>query len=155
MRRAAATAPARFSARGVHNPAAASHRAASHESDEPLRRRLRQAVLEVDLAAIHTIHGFCSRVLREHALESGFVFSAPELLGNDRDLRAELAAERDSLELAVRDRTKRMTVLANHLLSVQEDERARLARELLVSVREAVGDDVAVIAKLLPTPKQE
>ena len=44
--------------------------------------------------------------------------------------RAELAAERDSLELAVRDRTKRMTVLANHLLSVQEDERARLAREL-------------------------
>ncbi len=44
--------------------------------------------------------------------------------------QAELAAERDSLELAVRDRTKRMTELANHLLNVQEDERARLAREL-------------------------
>ena len=71
----------------------ANHRAACHETDDAVRRRLRQAVLEVDLAAIHTIHGFCARVLREHALESGHVFAAPDLLGNDRDLRAELAAD--------------------------------------------------------------
>ncbi len=69
------------------------HRAQGGESDDALRRRLRQAMLETDLAAIFTIHGFCARVLREHALESGRAFDAPELLANDRDLRAELAAD--------------------------------------------------------------
>ena len=69
------------------------HRTRGHESDDALRRRLRQATLETDLAAIFTIHGFCARVLREHALESGLGFDAPELLGNDRELRAELAAD--------------------------------------------------------------
>ncbi|MEG3051073.1 MAG: UvrD-helicase domain-containing protein, partial [Thermomonas sp.] len=70
-----------------------SHRARGEESDEALRKRLRQATLEIDLAAIFTIHGFCARVLREHALESGHGFDAPTLLVNDRDLRAELAAD--------------------------------------------------------------
>ena len=32
-------------------------------------------------------------MLREHALESGHGFDPPELLANDRDLRAELAAD--------------------------------------------------------------
>ena len=70
-----------------------SHRARGIESDDALRRRLRQATLEIDLAAIFTIHGFCARVLREHALESGHGFDAPALLANDRELRAELAAD--------------------------------------------------------------
>ena len=69
------------------------HRARGAESDDALRRRLRQATLEIDLVAIFTIHGFCARVLREHALESGQGFDAPELLTNDRDLRGELAAD--------------------------------------------------------------
>jgi exodeoxyribonuclease V beta subunit len=70
-----------------------SHRTRSGESDAALRRRLHQATLETDLAAIFTIHGFCARVLREHALESGQGFDAATLLTNDRDLRAELAAD--------------------------------------------------------------
>ena len=69
------------------------HRARGEESDDALRRRLRQATLEIDLAAIFTIHGFCARALREHALESGQGFDAATLLTNDRDLRAELAAD--------------------------------------------------------------
>jgi exodeoxyribonuclease V beta subunit len=69
------------------------HRERSGEGDDALRARLRQAVLETDLAAIFTIHGFCARVLREHALESGQGFDPPELLGNDRDLRQALAAD--------------------------------------------------------------
>jgi exodeoxyribonuclease V beta subunit len=69
------------------------HRHSGGESDGALRRRLRQATLEIDLAAIFTIHGFCARVLREHALESGQGFDPPELLANDRDLRAALAAD--------------------------------------------------------------
>lgn len=68
------------------------HRGHSGEGDDVLRRRLRQAVLEIDLAAIFTIHGFCARVLREHALESGQGFDAPELLANDIELRKEVAA---------------------------------------------------------------
>ncbi|WP_271679757.1 UvrD-helicase domain-containing protein [Thermomonas mangrovi] len=69
------------------------HRASSGEDLAALRRRLRQAVLEIDLAAIHTIHGFCARVLREHALDAGQGFDAPELLANDRELYAEVAAD--------------------------------------------------------------
>lgn len=69
------------------------HRAASGESDAALRRRLRQAAVEIDLAAIFTIHGFCARVLREHALEAGQGFDAPELLASDAELRKELAAD--------------------------------------------------------------
>jgi len=63
------------------------------ESIDALRRRLRHAVLDVDLAAVFTIHGFCARALREHALEAGHDFDAPELLADERALRAELAAD--------------------------------------------------------------
>ncbi|MGI8560662.1 MAG: exodeoxyribonuclease V subunit beta [Luteimonas sp.] len=70
-----------------------SHRESSGESDTALRRRLRQATLEIDLAAIFTIHGFCARALREHALESGQGFDPPELLTNGRELREALAAD--------------------------------------------------------------
>jgi len=69
------------------------HLAHGGEGADALRRRLRQAALEIDLAAIFTIHGFCARVLREHALESGQGFDPPELLANDRGLREELAAD--------------------------------------------------------------
>jgi len=69
------------------------HREGSGETGESLRRRLRQAVMEIDLAAVFTIHGFCARALREHALESGQGFDPPELLGNDRALREALAAD--------------------------------------------------------------
>lgn len=63
------------------------------ESAAQLGRRLRAAAEETDLAAIFTIHGFCTRVLGEYALESGHTFAAPELLANTRELHAELAAD--------------------------------------------------------------
>ncbi|AUZ56352.1 exodeoxyribonuclease V subunit beta [Stenotrophomonas acidaminiphila] len=63
------------------------------ESAAQLARRLRIAAEETDLAAIFTIHGFCARVLAEHALESGHSFAAPELLTNTRALHAGLAAD--------------------------------------------------------------
>ncbi len=69
------------------------HLERSGESPDALRRRLRQAVDDIDLAAIFTIHGFCARVLREHALESGQGFDPPELLASDADLRAAIAAD--------------------------------------------------------------
>ncbi|MCS3809506.1 exodeoxyribonuclease V subunit beta [Xanthomonas sp. 4461] len=71
----------------------ATHLANGTETPTALRRRLQQAVEEIDLAAVFTIHGFCARVLREHALESGQAFAAPELLANDRELLGEVAAD--------------------------------------------------------------
>lgn len=43
---------------------------------ELIRQRLELALLNIDQAGIFTIHGFCQRILREHALESGQLFDA-------------------------------------------------------------------------------
>ena len=43
---------------------------------ELVKQRLAGALLDIDRAGIFTIHGFCQRVLREHALESGQLFDA-------------------------------------------------------------------------------
>jgi exodeoxyribonuclease V beta subunit len=41
-----------------------------------IERRLQIALLTIDQASIFTIHSFCQKVLREHALESGQLFNA-------------------------------------------------------------------------------
>ncbi|MBB5886965.1 exodeoxyribonuclease V subunit beta [Xanthomonas sp. LMG 8992] len=71
----------------------AAHLATNTETPTALRRRLQQAAEDIDLAAIFTIHGFCARVLREHALESGQAFAAPQLLTDDRELLRDVAAD--------------------------------------------------------------
>lgn len=43
---------------------------------ETIKRRLDNALLDIDQAGIFTIHGFCQRVLKEHALASGQLFDA-------------------------------------------------------------------------------
>ena len=43
---------------------------------ELIKHRLELALLDIDQAGIFTIHGFCQRVLREHALASGQLFDA-------------------------------------------------------------------------------
>ena len=50
--------------------------------DRALVRRLETAMRDVDRANIHTIHGFCQRVLADHAFESGFPFGF-EVHGGD------------------------------------------------------------------------
>jgi len=64
-----------------------------HEDGAALRARLRQAEHEIDLAAVFTIHGFCARALTEHALETGQAFALPEMIGSERPLHGELAAD--------------------------------------------------------------
>lgn len=64
-----------------------------HEDAAALCIRLQRAAREIDLAAVFTIHGFCARVLGEHALETGQSFIAPEMVGSDRELRDEVAAD--------------------------------------------------------------
>ncbi|MGO1002812.1 exodeoxyribonuclease V subunit beta [Lysobacter sp. CA196] len=66
---------------------------AAQEGAAPLRARLARAAREIDLAAVVTIHGFCARVLAEHALETGQPFAAPEMIGSERELHDEIAVD--------------------------------------------------------------
>jgi exodeoxyribonuclease V beta subunit len=63
------------------------------EAIEELARRVRLAAVSMDEAAIHTIHGFCQRALREQAFASGEALDAGELIGSDRDLIEQVAAD--------------------------------------------------------------
>ncbi len=48
---------------------------------QEIKKRLHSALVDIDQAGIFTIHGFCQRVLKEHALESGQLFDS-ELINN-------------------------------------------------------------------------
>src|SRR5690606_15850800 len=106
------------------------------ESRAALRRRLRQAADDIDLAALFTIHGFCARVLRVHALESGQGFDPPELLPSDADLYAAIAADLWRAHAVDTD-------TADHLCALWPQGPAALAKDLAPLVRETV---------LLPEP---
>lgn len=69
------------------------HLARGVETAAALRARLHAAAGDSDLASIFTIHGFCARVLREHALETGQGFDAPALMASDAPLHAAIAAD--------------------------------------------------------------
>ena len=64
------------------------------ERDQPQAdaRRLRAALASLDGAAIHTIHGFCQRVLTEHAFETGTLFDA-RFIEDDEPLRQRAAQD--------------------------------------------------------------
>ncbi|MGE0081370.1 MAG: exodeoxyribonuclease V subunit beta, partial [Thiohalomonadaceae bacterium] len=55
-------------------------------------RRLADELTCIDEAAIFTIHGFCQRMLQEHAFESGAPFEL-ELMADDRELRHEVVQD--------------------------------------------------------------
>jgi exodeoxyribonuclease V beta subunit len=58
-----------------------------------LRRRLARAAREMDQAAIVTIHGFCQRVLAEHALDTDQVLRPAEVLTSARAMHEAIAVE--------------------------------------------------------------
>src|SRR5450432_846301 len=61
-----------------------------HRSDESAREKLRVALLNFDRAPIYTIHGFCQRMLKDKAFESGALFDA-ELITDQSDVLREIA----------------------------------------------------------------
>ena len=67
--------------------------ALAREGLPALLARLRRAAEQMDLAPIHTIHGFCQRALAEHALEAGQPLAARDVLRNETALRQEIALE--------------------------------------------------------------
>ena len=64
---------------------------AQGESIPALGQRLQTAARDIDLAAIHTIHGFCQRLLAEHAVDTGQPLLAAELETRNRAARLRLA----------------------------------------------------------------
>lgn len=101
---------------------------------ETIRSRLDLALLNIDQAAIYTIHGFCQRVLKDFALESGQLFDA------------ELTGDIDSIKLACVDDFWRNTVYRRPPAQVAQ-LRAAYSRpeDLLAAIR-----PVPAFAELLP-----
>ena len=117
------------------------HLADGDETRVQLAHRLQQAAWEVDLAAIFTIHGFCARVLREHALESGRAFDAPTLLTSDAALREELAADLWRVFAADPDSALLLPRLWTGPGQLQADLGALLSREPLLPAPQAIAND--------------
>jgi exodeoxyribonuclease V beta subunit len=89
------------------------------ESLPNLARRLRLAAVSMDEAAIHTIHGFCQRVLREQAFVSGLALDGGELVGSDDDLIAQIAADFWRLHASDAARVAEFDLLVAHVGSVE------------------------------------
>ncbi len=68
-------------------------RAGSDETVDQLRRRIQDAVNRMDEAAVLTIHGFCQRILRDHAAQLDGGGQATQLQASDRDLLQDIAAD--------------------------------------------------------------
>ncbi|MGE5155256.1 MAG: exodeoxyribonuclease V subunit beta [Bdellovibrio bacteriovorus] len=64
----------------------------SFEEPDLAQSRLESALADLDRAAIHTIHGFCQRVLRDMAFESGAPFDT-ELITDEQALRQAAAQD--------------------------------------------------------------
>lgn len=60
-----------------------------YRGDELVIERLNRAIDDLDLAAIHTIHGFCRQTLQEQVFESGSLFDV-EFITDETDLQAEV-----------------------------------------------------------------
>ncbi|HEY0179204.1 MAG TPA: exodeoxyribonuclease V subunit beta [Dokdonella sp.] len=99
------------------------------ESALDLARRLRLAAIGTDEAAIHTIHAFCQRALREQAFAAGEPLEPGELIGSDADLLAQIAA--DFWRRCATDPARRAEFA---LLAARAGSAARLAGVLLAIV---------------------
>ncbi|HEU4814072.1 MAG TPA: exodeoxyribonuclease V subunit beta [Xanthomonadaceae bacterium] len=126
---------------GVSRAIVERHLATGGETREQLVRRLRQAALETDLAAIFTIHGFCARVLRDHALACGQSFDAPTVVTNDAELRDELAADLWRAHAVDAEAAQALVSLWSSPALLARDLRALLSRDPLVPAPAPPGDD--------------
>jgi len=59
--------------------------------ESKIRQMLELAIQDCDRASIFTIHGFCTRVLGDHALNAGQVLQAPALLTSNAGLNTKIA----------------------------------------------------------------
>jgi exodeoxyribonuclease V beta subunit len=59
---------------------------AKAHADEQIRKHLDEALINIDQASIHTIHGFCQRILQEHAFECGVDFDLDLVMDDTEQL---------------------------------------------------------------------
>lgn len=71
-------------------------------SEELAIQRINKALLNIDQAGIFTIHGFCQRLLKEHALESGQMFDV-ELSDEVASVRQQMAEDFWRVQIYPRD----------------------------------------------------
>jgi exodeoxyribonuclease V beta subunit len=64
--------------------------------------RLADALVRMDEAAIYTIHGFCARVLQDHAFDTGMAFEL-KMIGSDDELALKLMCDFWRIQLATLD----------------------------------------------------
>ncbi len=126
---------------GVSRAIVERHLAAGAETREQLARRLREAALETDLAAIFTIHGFCARVLRDHALACGQALDAPTVVTNDAALRDELAADLWRAHSLDENDARALVSLWSSPALLASDLRTLLSRDPLLPAPAPPGDD--------------
>ena len=78
--------------RGESKDALLSQLLAEVEDHELAARRLLAAERQMDEAAVFTIHGFCQRMLKQNAFESGALFET-EFLTDDSQLRLQAVSD--------------------------------------------------------------
>ncbi len=107
------------------------------EEPAAARHRLRQALADIDRAPIHTIHGFCQRVLVDQALETGQLF--------DCDLQADVAAIRlQVVEDFWRQRVYPLAPLPAAFFTTD----FATPEKLLASVNAVFGEDAEIVPEV-------
>ncbi|MGY3877278.1 exodeoxyribonuclease V subunit beta [Aeromonas enteropelogenes] len=97
--------------RGQSNDALLAQLLAEVEDHELAARRLLAAERQMDEAAVFTIHGFCQRMLKQNAFESGALFET-EFLTDDSQLRLQAVSDYWRAEFYPVDKTLASAVRA-------------------------------------------
>ncbi|WP_421207013.1 exodeoxyribonuclease V subunit beta [Aeromonas enteropelogenes] len=97
--------------RGQSNDALLAQLLAEVADHELAARRLLAAERQMDEAAVFTIHGFCQRMLKQNAFESGALFET-EFLTDDSQLRLQAVSDYWRAEFYPVDKTLASTVRA-------------------------------------------
>ena len=121
--------------------AALTSAAIAREGSAALQQRLRIACAAMDLAPIHTIHGFCRRALADHALEAGQPLIERALIENEQALRAEVATDFWRLRSLDADGARTLRSLWSGPEQLAESLRDLLALDTLLPAPAIVGDE--------------
>ncbi len=111
------------------------------EKRDLVARRFYRALVSFDDSAVFTIHGFCSRVLGEHAFESGALFDS-RLVTNQDDLKRMVAEDFWRINIC-----NSSPVFTNYIL-----EKGSLSPETLSSLLASRGGHHEI--KLVPDPDE-
>ncbi len=118
--------------------------------EKDIKKRLNLALLDIDRAGVFTIHGFCQRVLKEHALESGQLFDS-ELTGNINTIIQNCADDFWRIELYTRD-IQEVAILTSEFNSpdaLLQSIYAALSTELIYPEPVDLDQQLKVIWKLI------